>query len=128
MVVSEIGEMWSPHTAPDKIAATLKTSILLYPKIAIAIGIRIPKVPHEVPVEKASPRAIRKNRNGIREPINAFAFTSVLTNPPIFKYSSLQIPDKVHARQRIIIAEVIALNPFTKQSQNSVKVMIFLGI
>ena len=38
MVVSEIGEMWSPQTAPDKQAATVMTSMVdgASPNTAIA--------------------------------------------------------------------------------------------
>ena len=80
IVVSEIGEIWSPHTAPDSTAATLTTSMeLSLPKIATAMGIRIPKVPQEVPVAKASPNAIRKNAAGRIIPIIALPPTTLLT-------------------------------------------------
>ncbi len=43
MVVSEIGDIWSPHTAPERIAATfIVISGLASPKIAITIGTNIP--------------------------------------------------------------------------------------
>ena len=47
MVVSEIGEMWSPQTAPDRQAATVMTSMVdgASPNTAIAIGIRMLNVP-----------------------------------------------------------------------------------
>ena len=84
-MVSEIGEMWSPHTAPERMAATLNTSMLELPKIATAIGIRIPNVPHEVPVAKASPKEMIKNRNGIMEAMKVYWLTIALTNPPMFR-------------------------------------------
>ena len=47
MVVSEIGEMWSPQTAPDRQAATVIISMVdgASPNTAIAIGIRMLNVP-----------------------------------------------------------------------------------
>ena len=56
IVVSEIGEQWSPHTAPARHAEILMTSIS--PASACGntvqtIGIRIEKVPQLVPVENA---------------------------------------------------------------------------
>ena len=67
MVVSEIGEIWSPQTAPDRQAATVMTSMVLgaSPKTATAIGIRMPNVPQEVPVANARPSEIRKKIAGI---------------------------------------------------------------
>ena len=54
MVVSEIGEQWSPQTAPAIHAETQTTpSGLSRGNTARVIGIRIPKVPQEVPVAKA---------------------------------------------------------------------------
>ena len=61
IVVSEIGEQWSPHTAPARHAdiPIIKNS-LVGSKIAATIGIRIPNVPHDVPVENASTQATTK--------------------------------------------------------------------
>ena len=54
IVVSEIGEQWSPQTAPARQAdIPIIPSSLPTGKIEITIGIRIPKVPQEVPVAKA---------------------------------------------------------------------------
>ena len=52
-VVSDIGEQWSPKIPPLKIAAT--TSEGGKPNVwtkGIPIGIKIAKVPHDVPVVK----------------------------------------------------------------------------
>lgn len=55
MVVSDIGEMWSPHTAPAIHAdMDMMRSGAAAGNTAMHIGIRIPNVPHEVPVAKAS--------------------------------------------------------------------------
>ena len=54
MVVSEMGEQWSPHTAPARQAAMEITSISDSPgNTAQTMGIRMVKVPQLVPVEKA---------------------------------------------------------------------------
>ena len=55
IVVSEIGEQWSPQTAPAMQAEIemIMRSGLLFSNTATTIGIRIPKVPQEVPVAKA---------------------------------------------------------------------------
>ena len=42
--------------------------------------------------------------------------------------SAPQTPDNVHARQRIMIADVIALNPCAKLPQKSTNSRTFLGI
>lgn len=61
IVVSEIGEQWSPQTAPPihaEIEMILKGSPTW--KTAMQIGIKIPNVPQDVPVAKAKPAAIIK--------------------------------------------------------------------
>ena len=61
IVVSEMGEQWSPQTAPARQAEIpTKNSGSVLGNTAIVIGINKPKVPHAVPVEKESPQAIRK--------------------------------------------------------------------
>lgn len=67
IVVSEIGEQWSPQTAPARQADMLITPrVLPMGKILRTIGIRIPKVPQEVPVAKAMKHAIIKIIAGSR--------------------------------------------------------------
>src|SRR5690606_4779774 len=57
IVVSLMGEQWSPQTAPASTAPKAGSSSSGPPStvfmICPAIGSRIPKEPHEVPVEKA---------------------------------------------------------------------------
>ena len=61
IVVSEIGEQWSPQTAPAIHAETQTTPIgVVIGKTLIVIGIRIPNVPQEVPVENDRKQPIRK--------------------------------------------------------------------
>lgn len=57
IVVSEIGEQWSPHTAPARQDAIEITIICPDGNTPITIGIRILKVPHDVPVANASKAA-----------------------------------------------------------------------
>ena len=61
MVVSEMGEQWSPQTAPARHAEMpiiSRGSPTL--KMGRTMGIRIPKVPQLVPVAKASRHATMK--------------------------------------------------------------------
>ena len=58
--VSEIGEQWSPQTAPERQAATEIIIIVPDGNTPMTIGIKIPNVPHDVPVAKASPAATAK--------------------------------------------------------------------
>ena len=62
IVVSDMGEQWSPHTAPA-IQAEMEIIIswgLEFINTFTTMGIRIPKVPQEVPVENARKHATRK--------------------------------------------------------------------
>lgn len=65
MVVSLIGEIWSPQTAPAMQAEMEMMRNGSAPgNTAIQIGIRIPKVPQDVPVAKARKAATRKMMAG----------------------------------------------------------------
>ena len=65
MVVSDIGEQWSPHTAPAMHAETQTTPIgSVSGKIPRVIGMRIPKVPQLVPVAKARKHPMRNTIAG----------------------------------------------------------------
>ena len=66
MVVSEMGEQWSPQTAPDRQAAMETTSISPSGNAWQTMGTRMEKVPHEVPVAKARKTATRKMMMGSR--------------------------------------------------------------
>ena len=70
--MSEIGEQWSPITEPERIeestSALSEGSTLL--QTATAIGMRMPKVPHEVPVENAIRAAsVRAALDGVGEEV-----------------------------------------------------------
>ena len=82
---------------------------------ATTIGIRIPNVPHEVPVANARKHATKKitaGNNEIKSP--ATDFIDIATNS--FAPRESVIDFKVHAIVKIKIAGTIALNPSTKQS------------
>ena len=66
MVVSEMGEQWSPQTAPDRQAAMEMTSISPSGNAWHTMGIRMEKVPQLVPVAKARNTATRKMITGSR--------------------------------------------------------------
>ena len=66
MVVSEMGEQWSPRVAPPRIVATAaQTTVLSSPPLTerargAMMGTMIAIVPHEVPVRKEMMEQIRK--------------------------------------------------------------------
>ena len=77
---------------------------------ATTIGIRIPKVPQEVPVANASPHPTRKIMAGritSIPPATERMASSTNTAAP----SESVIAFSVHAKVRIMIAGTIALNP-----------------
>jgi len=64
-VVSDIGDAWSPKTPPPRIAASAKLGLILRERAdGNPIGIIIAKVPHEVPVEKATNEELAKSYAG----------------------------------------------------------------
>ena len=122
MVVSEIGEQWSPQTAPA-MQADMERIIMLWSmpwKQATTIGIRIPKVPHEVPVAKLNPMAIMKMITG-RNCRKFFAepCTTPATNSFAPRLSVMAFRD--HASVRIRMAGTICLKPSGRQSMHSLK-------
>ena len=65
MVVSEMGEMWSPQTAPAMQAEMEMTrNGAAAGNTATQMGMRMLKVPHDVPVAKASNAATTKMMAG----------------------------------------------------------------
>ena len=115
MVVSEMGEQWSPNTAPASTAPIMsKTySTLNSSAKSTAIGIIIAKVPQDVPVENAISAARAKIRAGYmkggRVVPNVWAkycpVCSSLTTPPI-----------VQAKIRMVMAGSMLLKPLTAAS------------
>jgi len=124
IVVSEIGEQWSPITEPERIeestSALSDGSTLSH--TAIAIGMRMPNVPHEVPVEKAITAASRKSAAGRtasgRTPARAARSTEPAMNESM-PSSLLQIVESVHASTRMMSAETIMRMPAGMHAKNS---------
>ena len=121
MVVSEMGEQWSPQTAPAR-----QADIDITPrgsptgKIASTIGMRIPKVPQEVPVAKAMPQATRNMIAG-RNVLSPAAFASApSTNAEESRRFVIFL--RVVAIVRIRIAGTIAIKPLGIHSIASLKV------
>lgn len=79
-------------------------------KISVTIGIRIAKVPQDVPVEKARPVATRNNTGGSINNGMLYVFNISCTNTPASNYTDTKDP-KVHANVKIVIAGTIILNP-----------------
>ena len=120
IVVSEIGEQWSPHTAPAKQDAIEITIICPSGKTPITIGMRILNVPHDVPVAKARKAATRKMIIG-RNPCIDKAEPATNSATKILAPRRFVMPDKVHAMDNIRIGATMALKPSGIQSVNSLK-------
>src|SRR5579871_3345834 len=120
-VVAEIGDKWSPHTAPESIAPstgnksgnesalTGKASPLNVVSIGTAIGINSAMVPHDEPVISDMRLAILKIMNGkmalLIEDSNVVAiYCPVMT-------SSLSIIPNAQTRISIEIAECMSSTP-----------------
>ena len=128
MVVSEIGEQWSPHTAParqaemqmmtiDGISPVCETFASSASNTLVTIGISMPNVPHDVPVAKASPIATTNSITG-RSTLSAVALcTTPETNAPASRWFVIVL--SVHAKVSISIAGTICLNPAAIESIHS---------
>ena len=127
MVVSEIGEQWSPQTAPARQAEIEIINNLSSKPTPTTIGNKIPNVPQEVPVAKARNTATRNTiagKNNVR--LSAPDLNKVLTNTSA--PSRPVIPLKVHAKVKIKIAGTIALKPSGILSAKPLNVTTFLGM
>lgn len=88
IVVSEIGEQWSPKTEPEKIAPKIKgkySSSFIFIIIGTKIGKSIPKVPQAVPVEKARKPATIKTIDGKKVNEILCFFIKLPINSPVFR-------------------------------------------
>ena len=121
MVVSEMGEQWSPQTAPARQADTPTNSRgLVSGKILVTMGIRMPKVPQEVPVAKLRAQATRKMTAGRKanRPAAAYSIT------PATKYLAPSRPVMFFrpvARVRIRIGGTMAMKPWGTHCMASLK-------
>lgn len=116
MVVSEIGEQWSPQTAPA-MQAEIAMMVISLPKplkAAITIGMRIPKVPQEVPVANERPTAMRKMMAGSRLTKEA-AEVLTMSAIKIFAPRLSVMPFSVQAKVRMRIAGTMALKPSARR-------------
>ena len=127
IVVSEIGEQWSPHTAPA-IHADIDMIIIVLSvpaNVPTTIGISIPNVPQLVPVANARNIATiniiagRKLRNPTDYPPTSPATYSLTPRLSVVALS-------VHANVNMRIAGTIALKPSGIHEKQSLKVSIFL--
>ena len=127
-VVSEIGETWSPHTAPARTADTeiiIISSCFASGNMATTIGTRIAKVPQLVPVENARNTPTINITAGIITPAEVWEPTTPPTNSASPSVSLT--PFKVHAKIRMATAGIIRRNPSTKLSIKPLNVTTFLG-
>src|SRR5574344_803478 len=117
IVVSEIGEMWSPHTAPERQAEIpIKNKGSPISNIDVTIGIKIPKVPQLVPVANARKIATRKITTGRKELSPSTAFS---ISPPTKAWDpkrSFEIFFRLVAIVKIKIAPTIEENPSDRLS------------
>ena len=131
MVVSEIGEQWSPYTEPASVAPRagirMDAPSALPSQIMDTIGIKIPNVPHAVPIEKDRKDATTKMIAGKILKDTLEPATRPLTNSPV-PIISRQTPLKDQARERIITAETISFTPAVIPPMKSRKVTSFLGM
>ena len=127
MVVSEMGDTWSPHTAPAIHAEMeMMRNGAAGGNTAIHIGIKMPKVPHEVPVAKARSAATMNTMAGrsICRPAALLA-----TTPDTYwaapRESVMLL--SVQASVRIRIAGTIASKPFIRQLMASSNLSVRLA-
>ena len=117
-----MGEQWSPHTAPAihaEMDITINSGLVLS-NTWVTMGIRIPKVPHEVPVENARKQPTRKIMAGRSIIMDAaLSFINAPTN--CFAPRLSVIAFKVQAKVRIKIAGTMALKPSGKLAIHSLK-------
>ena len=66
MVVSEMGEQWSPNTEPARVADRVTVMMVGVAdwQMNTTMGMNSPKVPQAVPMEKDRPAATRKTMAG----------------------------------------------------------------
>ena len=114
MVVSLMGEIWSPHTAPAmqaEMEMMRKGSVSA--NTAMQMGIRMPKVPQLVPVAKASSAATMKMMAG-----NSCCSPEALpaTTPDTYSAAPKEsvMLFSVHARVRMRMAGTIDSKPLMR--------------
>ena len=121
IVVSEMGEQWSPQTAPAMHADTqmIARGLPLSRGNALSvIGINMPNVPHDVPVAKDRPHAIRNMIAGrMLRKLPLLWSTMFATYSAAPRESVMALRD--HARVRIVMGATIALKPSSMHFMHS---------
>ena len=119
--MSEIGEQWSPYTEPARVAPRAGTryiAVLSAEHIMVMIGISIPKVPQDVPMEKLIMAAIINISIGSRLSGRLVEFTKPEMNIPV-PISWRQTPPRLQERIRISIGGTMLPMPPTMLPMNS---------
>ena len=122
-VVSEMGEIWSPQTAPARHAEMpiFMSTGSEEAKMAVTMGMRMPKVPQLVPVEKARKTATRKIMAGSMEKrLSAAPPTTPATNTSAPRAPVMDL--RVSAKVRMSRAGTMAMKPLVMQSMASLNV------
>ena len=122
MVVSEMGEQWSPNTLPASVAERETTSRSGQSVWAMGTtrGMRMPKVPQAVPVEKLRNPAMMKMRKGSMGPIMLPPVTRDSTNLGVWS-RSWQTPLRPQASTSTRLAGSMAFMPSTRPCMNSAR-------
>ena len=134
-VVSEMGEQWSPKTAPARTDPSvanrmdsaappmLESSPVSAHAIGPAIGKTIAMVPNDVPVANAMRQDTTKTISGRKRTSVGPGSISEMTQGPVSR-CSLHTPPSVHASDRMRQAMTIALHPVTHASSVSFRVSV----
>ena len=124
MVVSEMGEQWSPNTLPARVADRQISTRLGSTAWATGttMGIRMPKVPQAVPVEKLRKPATTKMMAGSRPPEMPPSATMVLTKSGVCSRSR-HTPLMAQASTRMVLAGIMAFMPSPAQSMKDLRLM-----
>ena len=127
MVVSEMGEQWSPNTEPARVAANmmLRMEISTFSQMGTTMGIRMPNVPQAVPVEKERNAATTNTMAGRMAMGTLDELTTSDTYGPTL--SALHTPFSVQARVRMLHAGTMDLIPAVMPSIKLRKVRMRRG-
>ena len=128
IVVSDIGEQWSPNVPPPRIAPTVQSNtVSISPPVivnakGIAIGVMIANVPHEEPVKKEINAHVKNvtvtSKAGVMKDSVKLMMKSAVPRPLVMELMQ-------YAIARIRIAPNTALTPLTAVSMNCLRVAIW---
>ena len=127
IVVSDIGEQWSPNVPPPRIAPTVQSNtVSISPPVivnakGIAIGVMIANVPHEEPVKKEINAHVKNvtvtSKAGVMKDSVKLMMKSAVPRPLVMELMQ-------YAIARIKIALNTALIPSTAVAMSSLRVAI----